>query len=295
MGILSVNTNNLANTAAYYSSQQADMITKVGARLASGLRINSAYDDPAGLFIMNSFQARIEGFQQAQRNASDGISLAQTAEGYLQEIDKNILRIRVLLVQGYNGTYTNDALNAMNFEIQQRLAEIKRIGDQAEFNGISLFNNHTGTQVNFQVGALDSQQMTVGLQFITANVPDPGTAGHCTLQIGGYNSTMVSATITAGPFTAGYETIKAMDSALSAVDTLRGEFGAIQQRLQSVVNTTGITVVNLQASKSLQSDADFSIETVSFVRAKVLQESGIGLLSQALQVGQSILRLLQSL
>lgn len=269
-----INTNSLSLIAQGNLNKSQSSLGTAIERLSSGLRINSAKDDAAGQAVANRMTAQIRGMTQAARNANDGISLAQTAEGNLNEINNNLQRIRELATQAASGTNTGDDKSSIQVEIGQRVAEIARIADGAKFNGQNLF---TGNAVTIQVGA-------------NATNAD-------TIEIGG--DALVSAdSLKGGQFDviedgSAADTIKAVDTQLKIVDDARSNLGAVQNRLSSTVNNLNNTITNLSAARSRIEDADYAVEVSNMTRAQILQQAGTAVLAQANQVPQTVLSLLR--
>jgi len=263
-----INTNILSlNAQRNLNNSQGALQTSLE-RLSSGLRINSAKDDAAGLAIAERFTTQIRGLNQAVRNANDGISLAQTAEGALSEVTNNLQRIRELAVQSANATNSTEDRAALNAEVQTLIGEIARVADTASFNGVALLDNVD--TLTFQVGA---------------NVGD--TVDVATVDVSG----VISGDVTD---VANSETlIGAVDTALQTVNTTRADFGAVQNRFESVVRSLQTAAENLSASRSRIMDADFAAETAALTRAQILQQAGVSVLAQANAAPQSVLQLLQ--
>jgi flagellin len=234
-------------------------------RLSSGYRINRAADDAAGLAISEKLRGQIRGLAQAQRNAQDGVSLVQTAEGSLNEVHSMLQRVRELAVQYQNGTLSTSDKAAITAEATQLASEIERIGSSADFNGIKLLN--ASTTVSFQVGANDNDTISV-----------------TTASLGGQVSSIdVSQT----------DAISAIDAAISNVSTLRSTFGAVQNRLEHTLNNLATYQENLTASESRIRDVDMASEMVEFSKDQILQQAGTSMLAQANQAPQAVLSLLR--
>ncbi|MFJ5536385.1 flagellin N-terminal helical domain-containing protein [Vreelandella titanicae] len=243
-------------------------------RLSSGLRINSAKDDPAGQAIANRMTAQIKGMTQAIRNTNDGISMVQTAEGSLNQINDNLQRIRELSVQAANGTNSSDDLVSIQDEIDQRLEEIERIAGQSNFNGSRLIDE--SKSLNIQVGANDGNIITV--RFEGMSLQALGLEGFSVLE----------GSATESP-------LAAMDDAIKRVDRQRSYMGAVQNRFESVIDGLNTNIINTSAAQSRIQDADYAKEVSNLVRAQILQQAGIAMLVQANQQPQMILRLLEGL
>lgn len=269
-----VNTNIMSlNAQRNLNRTQSDMQTALQ-RLSSGLRINSAKDDAAGLAISERFSAQIRGLNQAARNSADAISLAQTAEGALAEIANSTQRIRELAVQAVNASNSSTDRAALNTEVTQLQAEIARVAG-TEFNGTAVIGSGAGDFV-FQVGANAGNTITVTTSNITT------ATGYTDLQ------STASVTTAANASTAiGYA-----DTFLNTVNTMRATLGAVQNRFESVIRNTQNTSENLSAARSRIQDADFAAETAALTRAQILQQAGVAMLSQANAVPQNVLSLL---
>lgn len=363
-----INTNITAMIGQQNLSSSQSALQTSMERLSSGLRINSAADDAAGQAIANRMSAQITGLSQAQRNANDGISVAQTAEGALDQVNDNLQRIRELSVQAQNDTNSQSDLNSIQDEINQRLSEIDRVSGETNFNGVKVLAEDQAFSI--QVGANDGEQITMDLKEInsttlsldTYNVngyegsltavadnaaftADDGTA----VEYDATNSTMTiqdadgntlsgftlntddagNQFVTDGTDTygvtnfavadAGADTdtdgtnegdftitvdaetalsqksanpMSSLDSALSDVDSLRSDLGAMQNRFESAINNLNTTETNLSAARSRIEDADYAVEVSNMTRAQILQQAGTSVLAQANQVPQGVLSLL---
>ncbi|EKK4013768.1 TPA: flagellin FliC [Cronobacter sakazakii] len=274
-----INTNLLSLTTQTNLNKSQSALGTAIERLSSGLRINSAKDDAAGQAIANRMTSQVKGMTQAARNANDGISLVQTAEGNLNEINTNLQRIRELAVQAANDTNGTTDLASINTEITQRLSEIDRIAGSANFNGKKLLDG-TATAFNIQVGAGTGPSDT-----ITINT-DALIDANATSLDGGLTGS-ISSNADAKGF------IDAADNAIAAVDTARSNLGAIQNRFESTINNLNNSINNLSAAQSRIQDADYATEVSNMSRAQILQQAGTSVLSQANQVPQSMLSLLR--
>jgi flagellin len=271
-----INTNIMSLTAQRnLNASQNDLSTAIQ-RLSSGLRINSAKDDAAGLAIATRMTSQINGLNQAVRNANDGISMAQTTESALNEVTNNLQRIRDLAVEAANGTYSTADRAALDVEVKQRVDEINRIATKTTFNGQNVLDGSLGT-VNFQVGANVGDVVGVDFATIDATTATLGVAG---VTVAGADATAANATITA------------IDTALTTVNTARSTLGAVQNRFQSTVANLQSISESTSASRSQIQDADFAAETAAMSRAQILQQAGVSVLSQANAAPQSVLKLL---
>lgn len=352
-----INTNITSMIGQQNLSKSQSALATSMERLSSGLRINSAKDDAAGQAIANRMSSQITGLSQAQRNANDGISVAQTAEGALNQVNDNLQRIRELSVQAQNGTNSQDDLNSIQAEINQRLSEIDRISEQTDFNGVKVLASDQNLQI--QVGANDGEAISVNLKEITSD-----TLGLGAFNVNGIDAATLSGTVPPASLAAGATatviedadgntiagTVKeindadgngtgefvveftntdsetayyavsnvalngtdaevtvdatteigqlstsplaALDSALSNVDTLRSDLGAIQNRFESAITNLQTNETNLAAARSRIEDADYAVEVANMTRSQILQQAGTSVLAQANQVPQSVLSLL---
>ncbi len=275
-----INTNLLSLTTQNNLNKSQSSLGTAIERLSSGLRINSAKDDAAGQAIANRMTSQVKGMTQAARNANDGISLVQTAEGNLNEINTNLQRIRELSVQAATDTNGSSDLTSINTEIKQRLAEIDRIAGAANFNGKKLLDGSVSTALKIQVGAGTSSNDTIS---IDSNALINATSG--TLSAG--LSTAISDNASA------QAVISAADATIAKIDTARSNMGAIQNRFESTINNLNNSINNLSAAQSRIQDADYATEVSNMSRAQILQQAGTSVLSQANQVPQAMLSLLR--
>jgi len=263
---LRINSNVEAFNAHRQLVQTSNNAAKSMERLSSGYRINRAADDAAGLAISEKLRGQIRGLSQAQRNAQDGVSLVQTAEGSLNEVHSMLQRVRELAVQYQNGTLSTSDKAAITAEATQLASEIERIGNSADFNGIKLLDG-TGGTISFQVGANDNDTIAVD----TATLSD---------KIGSIDVSQTDA-------------ISAIDAAIENVSTLRSTFGAVQNRLEHTLNNLATYQENLTASESRIRDVDMASEMVEFSKNQILQQAGTSMLAQANQAPQAVLSLLR--
>lgn len=271
-----INTNIMSlNAQRHLATTQADMATTIQ-RLSSGLRINSAKDDAAGLAVSEGMTAQIRGLGVAIRNANDGISLAQTAEGALGQITDNLQRVRELAVQAANDVMgTNERLHIQK-EVDQLTEEIARIVTTTEFNGQKLLDGSTAT-LNIQVGPNGTDQIAINLTDISG-VNSNGGAG--TIDITGADGTNAVAAIAD------------LDADLDAVVGHRATLGAVQNRFESVISNLTNYSENLQGARSRIMDTDFAAETAAMTRNQILSQAGTSMVAQANQVPQGVLSLL---
>lgn len=271
-----INTNTMSLQARFNLNKSQNALSTSIQRLSSGLRINSAKDDAAGQAIATRFTANIRGLTQAARNANDGISIAQTAEGGMDEITSNIQRIRELTVQALNDSNTGSDRQSIQDEISERLLEINRIATQTSFNGKKVLNS-TET-LNIQVGSEDGEIIKVSLMDLST-----ASLGIDTLNV----TSIVSGATTPVVL------LSTIDNALTDIAQLRGKLGASQNRFESTVANITNTVNNLSAARSRIEDADYSVEVSEMTRNQILQQAGTAVLAQANQIPQNVLALLQ--
>ena len=263
---LRINSNVDAVQAHRHLSATSDAISKSMERLSSGLRINKAADDAAGLGISEKMRSQIRGLAQAQRNIQDGVSMVQTAEGNLDEVHSILQRVRELAVQYRNGSLSAAGKGAIQSEVDQLSAEITRIGNAAVFNGVSLLIG--STSVTFQVGANDNETIAISFSNLATAV---GTA----------YSNMATASLAT------------IDAAVDAVTSMRSGLGAVQNRLEHALSVTGIYQENLTSAESRIRDVDMAEEMVNLTKNQILQQAGTAMLAQANQAPQSVLSLLR--
>ena len=247
-------------------------VAKSMERLSSGLRINSAADDAAGLAIANKMDSQVRGLRQANRNAMDGISMIQTAEGATNEMHAMLQRVRELTVQASNDTYADEDRAKVKQEIDALVEEIDRISETTEFNQKKLIE--ADTTANLQIGANQGQIIEVEFKAINSG----------TLGIGGIDvSTHATATVA----------IADIDAAISTVSEERAKLGAIQNRLEHTTANLGISEENITASMSRIQDADMAHEMAQFTQYNVISQAATSMLAQANQIPQQVLQLLQ--
>ena len=251
------------------SKSQAALGTVIE-RLSSGLRINSAKDDPAGFAIANRFTSNINGLTKAAGNVNDGISMAQTAEGALNEINANLQRIRELAVKAATGTNSTDDLVSIQKEVTQRMAEINRISAQTQFNGTYVLGKTQS--ITLQVGAHDGDTINLDMTAM-----DTSSLGLDTIDLTAMGPTDIAI----------------LDSAMSKVDSLRGDMGAMQNRLESTINSINNMVSNLSATRSRIMDTDYAAEVSNMIKNQFRQQVGTWLLAQVNKMPQLVLQLLK--
>ena len=273
-----INTNVPSLSAQNRLNRTNSGLSQALERLSSGKRINSAKDDAAGIAIASRFTAQIRGYNQGIRNASDAISLAQTAEGALDEISNNLQRIRELAVQSANATNSSTDRAALNTEVSQLKAEIARVTN-TQFNGIAVIGSGA-TSFAFQVGP--NNVASVDQIKVTTN-NTTGLSGYADVITNGGVATVANANSMIGN----------VDTLLASVNTQRATLGAVQNRFDSVIRNSENAVENLSASRSRIEDADFAKETANLTKFQILQQAGTSVLSQANALPQSVLGLLR--
>ncbi|USI73411.1 flagellin [Sphingomonas morindae] len=288
-----INTNTAAMRAQNGSRLAAAATQQAMSRLSSGKRINSAADDAAGLAISNSMTSQITGMNQAIRNANDGISLVQTADGALDEVTNMLQRVRELAVQSASGTYSDNDRANMQTEVGQLTTQIKSVLGNTSFNGTKLFttagtagtsvtiqagaNATTGDQITVNIGAIDLSAATAASgAAVTGNLDVSNTGGATSNGVANAQNTMDS-----------------VDSLLKTINTVRAGLGASQSQLNSAVNNLTNTTTNLSDARSRIQDADFSSETTALAKSQILSQASTAMLAQANQSAQGVLKLLQ--
>ena len=268
-----INTNIGALRAANASNKADRMLGSAMERLSTGKRINSAKDDAAGLAIATSMTSQVRGMNQSIRNANDGISMAQTAEGALQEVTNMLQRVRELAVQSASGTYSDGDRANLQTEVAALTGQIGDVLADTKFNGVALFDGSAGTAgaVSIQVGANSGETVTLSFAAIT----DATTATTVATQ------------------TDANTAIGTVDTFLATVNTRRAELGAGQSRLESAVNNLTNNVTNLSDARSRIEDADYTSETTALAKAQILSQASTAMLSQANQSQQNVLSLLR--
>jgi flagellin len=270
---LVVQTNVAAFDTHRYLAQSSQNMAKSMERLSSGYRINRAADDAAGLAISQKLEAQVGGLDQAQRNAQDAVSLVQTGEGALSEVQSMLQRVRDLAVQFNNGTLSTSDKAAITLEVAQLCAEVSRIGTQTQFNGIALLTG--GASITFQVGANDGETLGITGRKLFGS----GTGVDIDSAIFNFGS--------------GTVTLASIDTAIGNVSTARATFGAVQNRLEHTLNNLASYEENLTASESRIKDVDMAQEMTKFTKYQILQQAGTSMLAQANAAPQSVLSLLR--
>jgi len=247
-------------------------------RLSSGLRINQASDDAAGLAVSEKLRASVRGLAQAQRNANDGISLLQTAEGALNEVSDMLIRMRELSVQAANGTLGNSERISLHDEFGQLRHEINRIADVTEFAGTKLLDGSQSTGVTFQVGAGNTANDRITISMAAAHVSSLQSA--------------LGQSDTISTITGARASMSHIDTAINTVSRRRGTIGAKQNRLYTTINNLSSSHENLSAANSRIRDADVASESASFARGQILMQAGVAVLAQANQLPSMALSLI---
>ena len=269
-----IGTNVSSLRAANASSAANSALSTAMERLSTGKRINSAKDDAAGMAIATSMTSQVKGMNQAIRNANDGMSMAQTADGALGEVTNMLQRIRELATQAASGTYGTTDRDNLQTEVTQLVEQIDSVIKTTKFNGTEVFGaTGTGGATKIQAGA--------------------NTADQVTMTIGDLSSVVGLTTDISGDGTTANAAIDAIDTVLTTVNTERANLGAVQNRLQSVVNNLTQNSTNLSDARSRIEDADFSAETQALAKAQILSQASTAMLSQANQSQQGVLKLLQ--
>ena len=277
MTVISSNTSALrASNASALASKD---LTTAMQRLSTGKRINSAKDDAAGLAIGASMTSQIRGMAQGIRNANDGISMAQTAEGALDEVGNMLQRMRELTVQAANGSYSSTDLSNIKSEMDQLAKQVNGVMSNTQFNGVALFPATAATK-SIQAGAEGADAISMTLQAPTLS---------SAIAAGPPVVSAVDVTAASPNWTTN---IDAFDTAIANVSNKRAEFGAVQNRIESAVNNMTTNMTNLTDARSRIEDADFSTETTALAKAQILSQASTAMLSQANQSQQGVLKLL---
>ena len=272
-----INTNISAIKASNASNSANKMLGTAMERLSTGKRINSAKDDAAGMAIATSMTASVRGMSQGIRNANDGISLAQTAEGALSEVTNMIQRIRELATQSASGTY-QDATDRvyMQSEVDELTAQIDQVITNTKFNGVALFDG-TPASVTIQTGATATDSVDLVMADLTTLAASGGAAGSYDVSTAAASNTLLGT----------------LDTELDALSSARASLGAGQNRLESVVNNLTSNVTNLSEARSRIEDTDYSVETTAMAKAQILSQASTAMIAQANQSQQNVLSLLK--
>ncbi|MDO6444400.1 flagellin [Colwellia sp. 1_MG-2023] len=317
---LYVNTNVSSMNAQRQLNNTGSALDQSFQRLSSGLRINSAKDDAAGMQISNRLSSQINGLNQGNRNANDGISLAQTAEGAMDEMTSMFQRVRTLAQQASNGSNTDEDRLALQEEIRSLMSEVNRVASDTTFGGQNLLDG--SYDASFQVGADAVQTISFSMKDVGGTVNGTmstndgftlsGIASVASMVTGDQLSTLaagvstiddaaitetfantyIATAITVSSQTNAQVVMAGMDSLIAVVDKKRAELGAVQNRFQSTIRNQSNIAENLSAAKSRIKDADFAAETAALTRSQILQQASTSVLSQANQRPQMALSLL---
>jgi flagellin len=280
---LVINNNMMANSAARHLNDAYSALSSSTEKLSSGLRINSAADDAAGLAVRELMRADISTLQQGVRNANDGISMIQTADGALSVVDEKLIRMKELAEQAATGTYTSAQRLIIDSEYQAMASEITRIANATDFNGIYLLNGNLadGLTIHFGTGndaAEDKYDVTI--ENCTASA----------LGIG--NSSALDAGYTVSTQEQAQLALDALNAAITSKDTIRANLGAMQNRLEATISNLEIQAENLQASESRISDVDVATEMTEYTAQNIITQSAVAMLSQANSLPQMALQLI---
>ena len=290
---LYVQTNTSSINSQRMLSRSTRQIDTSYQRLASGMRINSAKDDAAGLQISNRMTSQINGLTQGNRNANDGISMCQVTEGALDEVTNMLQRIRTLAIQSANGTNSSAERIAINEEVQQLATEIKRIGTDTSFGGtLKVLGPSAGSTV-FQVGsnAYETISLTMKSMSKLATITTAVTVNanaNVTLSIG---TTLSNVTVTS--YSASQKTIAFMSEVIRQVDSYRAELGAVQNRMESTISNQENVIENVNDARSRIRDVDYAVETAAMTQQSIIQQASTTILAQANQKTQIAMNLLQ--
>ena len=286
MTVINTNVASLRSQAAMVQNNQA--MSKTMQQLSTGLRINSASDDAAGLSISTRLTSQINGLNQAVRNANDGISLLQTAEGATDEITNMLQRMRELSVQSMNGTYSSNDRTSMNTEFGQLYQEIQRVAKTTQWNGFNVLDGTLGGSgtVTFKVG---SQQASSTIISATIKSFNPAASGATVSGMAGLKSGSISSVAGASAM------LTAIINAISGVNSVRSTIGAKVNRLQFTVDNLTNISTNLSASRSQIQDVDYSMATANLAKSQVIQQAATAMLAQANQQPSTVMTLINKL
>ena len=283
-----VNTNVNASVAQNALVRNERSMNTAMERLSTGQRINSASDDAAGLAISSRMTSQIRGLETAVRNANDGISMIQTADGALIEVGNMLQRMRELALQASNGTTTSADRDYLNTEYQNLIGEIERIATNTQWNGGAVLNG-TASSVAFQVGANGGQTVSVNFGNFIAS----GTIFSAMKVANSGNGHSLSSTTTPAALTTASGAITVIDSAITSVNSQRATFGAAMNQLSYAVDNLSNVKVNSEAARSRIADTDYANATSELARTQIIQQAGTAMLAQANQLPQTVLALLR--
>jgi flagellin len=295
-----INTNISANIARDAIGRNDRAMATSMERLSTGLRINSAKDDAAGLAIANRMAGQISGLNMAKRNANDAISMVQTVEGASKEIGSMLVRMRELAVQSASGTYSQSDRAALQLEFDELGLEVTRIQENTKWNGIALLDTArttAATKINIQLGASSGQ--TMALSFKDWSLANAAPAGSGTESAYGVDLTagasfrIHSSVDSATSITEASATITSLDTAITGITSEQATYGAYLSRLQYAADNISNVATNLDQSRSRIQDADYAVETTALARTQIIAQASTAMLAQANQVKQTVLALLQ--
>jgi len=292
---ISLRTNPLALSSAYYLSQAYDVMAASTRKLASGLRINEAADDPAGLAVRETMRAEIASLDQGVRNANDAISLLQTADGALSVIDEKLIRMKELATQASTGSYTSDQRLIIDSEYQAMANEITRIAKATDFNGLYLLNGSLSSSTHSGTGLKSTGKMKI--HFGSSNYSDEdyyyiqiNTSTASALGVGSAASSTYGKSISTQSLA--QNALDQIDKAIVSKDKIRAHLGALQSRLQNTVQALQLQSENLLVAEAQISDVDVAAEMQNYVRSQILGQSSMAMLSQANTLPRMALQLL---
>jgi len=295
-----INTNIAAIQAAHASNRASQMTGQAMQRLSTGMRINSAADDAAGLAISNTMTSQINGMHQAVSNANDGVSLAQTAGGALTEVTNMLQRIRELAVQSSSGTYEASDRSAMQSEVSNLTQQISGILTTTAFNGVNVFAITSGTPASngsnditttIQVGANRGESVVIDSPAFNGGALFGANGGTGQTAYNGASGTTQAMDVSSQA--ASSTTITNADTIIGEVNATQSALGAAQNRLTSVVANLNTDITNLSAARSRIQDTDYSAETTNLAKAQILSQASTAMIAQANQSQQSVLSLLK--
>lgn len=289
---MGINTNVPSINAQRMAAKAQESLSTSMARLSSGLRVNNAKDDSAGLAIADRMDAQTRGMTVAIRNANDGISLTQTAEGALSNIGNMLQRMRELTVQAGNTTYTSGDVAALNKEMAQLSNEVGRIMSGTQFNGKTVLGADASAGFSFQVGANISAG-AAGDQNIAISSGDIYAASDLSAVINTTSAGGLSAATGGAAATTNSAVLSAIDNALKAVNEKRASLGAIQSRFDNTINNLNTSIENQSAARGRIVDADFAAESANLSKAQILQQASTAMIAQANQLSQGVMSLLR--
>ena len=293
---LNINNNMISYTSARYLSSSYNKLSDSTRKLSSGLRVDTAADDAAGLAIRELMRSDIAALNQGVRNANDGISLIQTADGALSVIDEKLIRMKELAEQAATGTYDSTQRLLIDSEYQQMASEITRIANATDFNGIKLLDGNLSSDTHNGSGLTSTGKLKI--HFGTAN---DSAEDYYYIQIGTATASALGVGNQSDPTTAGHnistqenaqKALQAINNAIVSKDNIRAHLGALQNRLENTISNLSIQAENLQAAESRISDVDVATEMTNFVRNQILTQSAVSMLGQANSLPQMALSLI---